>query len=43
MLHFWKKVLKKFSGPKREEVNAAGEHCMTRNFTVWVLDEIALA
>jgi len=43
MLHFLKKVLRKLSGLKREEVNAEGEHCMTRSFTLWVLEEIALA
>jgi len=42
MLHFWKKALRKLSGPKREEVNAGGEHYMTRRFTVWVLGEIVL-
>jgi hypothetical protein len=43
MLHLWKKVLRELTGPKREEVNAGGEHCMAGSFTVWVLDEIVLA
>jgi hypothetical protein len=43
MLQFWKKVLRKLPGPKTEKVNAGGEHCMTRRFTMWDLEEIALA
>jgi len=43
MLHFWKKVLRELSGPKREGVNVEREHCVIWSFTVWVLAEIALA
>jgi len=36
-------VLRKLSGLERGEVNAEGEHCVARSFTLWVVEEMALA